>query len=363
MQSITHLALDVQSPSAPIVAAAKQNDTLGRAIVASLFDGAAAFYPDSALAVIRYRKPDGTAGFYDTLEDDETPAYTIDGNVITFTLAEQMLTVAGDVLVDVNFYSTDGEKLTAFAFILRVQASVLDDATIISSDYYNVLTATLAEAAELAANLPVPSDLTPVADSASGSAGTGNGFARGDHSHPINVATSGTPSPDGTGALGTAATYARTDHVHPLNVASSGTPSADGTAARGTSGYYARFDHVHPLNVATSGTPADLGTAARGSASSYARSDHVHNIPAAWKVEEVTVTLSANANVSPFSTYGTASITGATGYTAVMATVTSSTSTNPVAIRLANNSTVAAYGKAAGDITVTVLLLRNDMKA
>jgi hypothetical protein len=214
MQSITHLALDVQSPSAPIVAAAKQNDTLGRAIAASLFDGAAAFYPDSALAVIRYRKPDGTAGFYDTLEDDVTPAYSISGNVITFTLAEQMLTVAGDVLVDVNFYNGDGEKVTAFTFLLRVQADVLDDATIISSDYYNVLTATLAEAAAIAANLPAPSSDTPAPDSASGSAGTGNGFARGNHSHPINVATSGTPADLGTAARGSSAYYARFDHVH-----------------------------------------------------------------------------------------------------------------------------------------------------
>ena len=215
MNSTTYLTLDLQAPNFAVMASAKQNDTLGRQIAATLRDGSASFDATGLLCEIRYAKPDGTVGFYDTLEDDVTPAYSIDGNVVTFTLAEQMLTVAGAVYVDLNFYAATGEKLTAFTFTLNVEASVLDDGTIVSSDYYNVLTATLAEAAEIAANLPVPSESTPIKDSASGSAGTGNGFARGNHSHPINVATSGTPANLGAVASnGTSANYARQDHVH-----------------------------------------------------------------------------------------------------------------------------------------------------
>lgn len=257
MNSTTYITLDLQAPNLAVVASAKQNDTRGRQIAATLRDGSASFDATGLLCEIRYAKPDGTVGFYDTLEDNTTPAYTIDGNVVTFTLAEQMLTVAGAVYVDLNFYAATGEKLTAFAFCLQVEASVLDDGTIVSSDYYNVLTATLAEAAEIAANLPQPSSDTPVADSASGSAGTGNGFARGNHSHPLNVATSGTPSFDGTGA-------------------------------NGTSDKYARQDHVHPLNVPTSGTPADLGTPSNGTATKYARADHVHKLPALRVVSTIT---------------------------------------------------------------------------
>lgn len=257
MNSTTYLTLDLQAPNFAVMASAKQNDTLGRQIAATLRDGSASFDATGLLCEIRYAKPDGTVGFYDTLEDNTTPAYSIDGNVVTFTLAEQMLTVAGAVYVDLNFYAATGEKLTAFTFTLNVEASVLDDGTIVSSDYYNVLTATLAEAAEIAANLPQPSTSTPIPDSSSGSAGTGNGFARGNHSHPLNVATSGTPALDGVGA-------------------------------NGTSDKYARQDHVHPLNVPTSGTPAELGTPSNGTATTYARADHVHKLPALRVVSTIT---------------------------------------------------------------------------
>ena len=100
---------------------------------------------------------------------------------------------------------------------------------------------------EVKAGIPSASSSTPVVDTSAGSAGTGTTWAKGDHSHPINVATSGSPSADGTAALGSATTYARTDHVHPLNV--------DNTV------------------------PADLGMAAVGTATKYARRDHVHNLP------------------------------------------------------------------------------------
>lgn len=60
-----------------------------------------------------------------------------------------------------------------------------------------------------------PGSATPLADSGTGVVGGSDSFAREDHQHPLNVATSGTPEMDGTASLGSAATYARTDHVHP----------------------------------------------------------------------------------------------------------------------------------------------------
>lgn len=64
--------------------------------------------------------------------------------------------------------------------------------------------------------------------------------------------------------------------------AASQTPLADTTnGAVGTGTNFARNDHQHPLNVATSGTPANLGTASNGSSSNYARQDHVHKKPTA----------------------------------------------------------------------------------
>lgn len=245
MNSTTYIELDLQAPNFAVVAGAKQNDTLSRRIVATLRDGSAPFDATGLLCEIRYAKPDRTVGFYDTLEDNTTPAYSIDGSIVTFTLAEQMLTVAGAVFVDVNFYAPTGEKLTAFTFTLNVQASVLADGTIVSSDYFNVLTATLAEAAAIAANLPQPSESTPIPDSANGSAGTGNGFSRGNHSHPLNVAESGTPADLGTPANGSSPKYARQDHVHDLNAVI----AACLLAAHPVGSYYWSDDSTDPAQL------------------------------------------------------------------------------------------------------------------
>ena len=94
------------------------------------------------------------------------------------------------------------------------------------------------------ANIPQPASTIPVADSKDGLVGSGVSFARSDHSHVLNVATTGTPVMDGTAALGTATTYARTDHVHPSDTYENGIVidesniynSVDDLPAAGTAG-------------------------------------------------------------------------------------------------------------------------------
>lgn len=192
MTSETRISLNLSAVNSAVVVHAVQNDRLARHIIADLFDGADAWTPPAgALAIIRYLKPDGTAGYYDT-DENEDPAISISGNTATLTIAEQALTVPGDVLMQLNFYTAGDEKLTSLRFIIRVQASVLDDATIVSSDYYNVLTELVADAAadlalaqQIAADLPAPSGTTPLADVAGGAVGSGPGFAYGDHQHPL----------------------------------------------------------------------------------------------------------------------------------------------------------------------------------
>jgi Collagen triple helix repeat (20 copies) len=93
----------------------------------------------------------------------------------------------------------------------------------------------------------------------------------------VPVASSTTPSMDGTAAIGTGTTWARADHVHPsdtsryaasnpsgyqtaaqvtavLPVASTTIPLMDGTAAVGTGTTWARADHVHPAGTASGTT-------------------------------------------------------------------------------------------------------------
>lgn len=147
MNVLGTITLDMQRPGYAVIYAV-QFDKLTRQITAQLTDkGLPWTVPTGALMTIRYSKPDGTQGFYDTLEDGTT-AYTISGSAVTFTLAQQALAAAGNVLMQLNFYTAGGEALSSFSFIVTVQPSVLNDAEVVSSDYYNVLTGLLTQFAE-----------------------------------------------------------------------------------------------------------------------------------------------------------------------------------------------------------------------
>lgn len=153
MKSTTRITLDIQRPNIAVIAYGVQNDRDSRYIEAQIVDGGTAWpLPAGASALIRFRKPDNTGGAYDTLEDNVTPAVTWSGSVATLVMAEQVLTVPGDVCMELNFYSADGERLTTFPWTLRVRPSVLTDAQIISSDYYNILTAQIASGIQAAEN-------------------------------------------------------------------------------------------------------------------------------------------------------------------------------------------------------------------
>lgn len=98
------------------------------------------------------------------------------------------------------------------------------------------------------------------------------------------------------GAGGSAGTWARSDHQHTLNVATSGTPKMDGTAARGTSNYYARFDHVHPTDTSRAPLASPAFTGSPTVTSAPAAGDNSSKIPTtAWVQTEL---LSAMGDVA-----------------------------------------------------------------
>lgn len=321
MTESTNTSLNLQAPNISTVVYAVQNDKLSRHIVAQLLDGSAPWTPPAgAGAVIRYLKPDGTAGFYD-VDENSDPAISVTGSVADLLLVEQAVTVPGDVFMQLNFYGTDGSKLTSFAWILRVQKSVLEDATIISSDYYNVLTvqmtAVLNAAESLtgmtasASGLPTGSD--PTVTVTGGSGGTPYNLAFGVPAGPVGPANAASaeikyqqgdsPSTAPTGTWqSTPPTVAQGKYLWTRTVISwnsgsptmyysvarqgvdgqgapgSATPLSDsGSGVVGTSTNFSREDHRHPLNVSAS-NPATDGTASPGTAASYARSDHVHGL-------------------------------------------------------------------------------------
>ena len=311
MNSITYLTLDLQAPNLAVVAAAKQNDSLARKIAATLRDGSVPFYPQTAIAMIRYAKPDGTVGWYDTMEDDTTPAYSVSGNVITFMLAEQMLTVAGNVLVEINFYAEGEGKLTTFSFVLQVEASVLTDGTIVSSDYYNVLTAKIDAFLGAAVNPPIidpvsknwmlwdveAGDYVDSGYSSIGATGPSPSISSSVEEYVVSNDGATIPASGWDVVIPSApagswlwcrntVTYANNDTVVTYwsayqgqdgqGAPSSATPLVDsGAGAVGTAVAYARGDHQHPLNVSAN-DPTSVGVTDVGSSSAYARADHSH---------------------------------------------------------------------------------------
>ena len=168
------ITVDVLRPNYATQIYAKQLDQLSRVVELTMVEGSQPWTPpDNAVPVVRYYKPDGTAGFYDTLENDE-PAVSVSGNVATLTLAAQATTVPGDVNMELDFYAADAVKVSTFAWVLRVQPSAVDDSQIKSSDYYNALTETIAR---ILAALPNIENAKEYADAAAGSATAAAGSA------------------------------------------------------------------------------------------------------------------------------------------------------------------------------------------
>ena len=109
----------------PVVVHVNQYDTGTGRLVATLYEGNEPYSPNGT-AVIQGTKPDGH-GFQYTA--------TLDGNVVTADLTEQMAPVAGDVRVQIVVTESSGVTGT-FVFIMRVQPSALpSDADMSESDY------------------------------------------------------------------------------------------------------------------------------------------------------------------------------------------------------------------------------------
>ena len=144
------LSLNVSSASVPPTLHMKQWDNNSRSIVAALFSGASPFnIPAGTSVMVRFGKPDGTGGLYDTTESGAPVVFA--GNTVTAPVAAQMLTVPGVVVAQIEVYSAATEespayRLASFCFFVDVEKSAYPDDTIISSDYYNILSESIQQA-------------------------------------------------------------------------------------------------------------------------------------------------------------------------------------------------------------------------
>lgn len=131
------IAIDILAPERPCIVYAMQDDKYSRNLELTLYKGGVACaFASEVAAVVKYAKPDGTGGTYDTLPDDaDTPACTIDGNVVTVALAPQVCTVAGTVLLSVAL----AEGTTVLhTFPLRIEVVANPGLQVASQNYFKV---------------------------------------------------------------------------------------------------------------------------------------------------------------------------------------------------------------------------------
>ena len=111
-----------------------QGDTARQIRLTLLRDGEPWIIPEDAIVILRYAKPDGTGGAYDTLEDGSR-AWSVQENTITLTLAPQVCTASGVVQLQVSI-NKEKEQLSTFTFLLRAEKEINGEGK--SGEYVNL---------------------------------------------------------------------------------------------------------------------------------------------------------------------------------------------------------------------------------
>lgn len=262
LETTAVLRVDLLDPGAPQIIHAVQDDSDSRKIAFNIYAGGAQWaVPDGTLVTVRYKKPDGTAGFYDTLPDGSTPAATIDDNVVTVALVPQAFTVRGNVPVQIKLYNSAGASIATFAIVMHVSANVVSDAEIVSSDYYSVLTKQIADV--LAAAEGIPGQVSAAQAAAEQAASSASAAA--------GSATAAAGSADtATTAAGQAQTAATNASQSETNAASSASDAEDAKTAAETAAGNASDDATAAANAKTAAETA--ATNSQSSAESAAES-------------------------------------------------------------------------------------------
>lgn len=359
--STTALTLNMQLPNIATVSWAVQGDTLSREITATLVDGSAAWNPQAGYhGVVRAHKPDGTNCVYD-VDEDGNPAVTWSGNVATVKIVQQALTVAGTVLMQLEFYDQNDARVSAFGWANNVQPSAVTDNEFLSSDYYNILSLQIAGVLGASSHPPYINSVSlnwMIWDENS-AAYVDSGFSSVGTTGPAPVVTntayqyannnSGTTVPtswSNTRPATSPGTWAWTKTT--LTFDNNSTTVLYSTAYQGNDG----------TGSPGSSTPLMDGTAAVGTAMAYSREDHVHPSDTSKQNKAVSKTVTITA-ASTASTIG--SISGDADITANMIVIQSyldytSSQTSDWTITTSTGG-LTVYGTAASVASLTLVLM------
>ena len=100
-----------------------QGDRGSRAVSCRLLENGAPWrIPDGATVRVAYTLPDGTEGLYDALPDG-TPAGSIDGNIVTVQIADQLMDQAGMAQVSILVIGPEGGQLATWPIRVMVTAN------------------------------------------------------------------------------------------------------------------------------------------------------------------------------------------------------------------------------------------------
>ena len=144
MRALYQITLDVQRIGVQATVNAKQNDTESRTVKIALTERGRPFtVPESAIAVLYAKKPDGTVLFNSCIKR---------GGFLYYTMTTQTVTAVGEVLAELKILDGD-EVLYSPRFKIRVESALVPDSTIESTDEYTALTEAIEAAGNLAASV------------------------------------------------------------------------------------------------------------------------------------------------------------------------------------------------------------------
>lgn len=118
---VTHkIKIVMDAPGIAPIIQAVQGDTCTRAVEARLYTGKSPMkLPPDTHVLLRFQKPDGTGGCYDSLPDGAR-AWSINSNVVTVVLAPQVLSAVGDVTAQIELIH-GSDVLSTFGFHINVE--------------------------------------------------------------------------------------------------------------------------------------------------------------------------------------------------------------------------------------------------
>lgn len=132
-----YIKIDLQAPAVPPVVNTVQLDSNTRVIKAALYSGGVPFeIGNDASVSLACFKPDRTKCWYDQLPNGSSAA-SIDGNVVSVTLAPEVLTVAGSVNASIVIRNGLSKQISTFPFWIYVVGNPAAGISI-SNNYYKV---------------------------------------------------------------------------------------------------------------------------------------------------------------------------------------------------------------------------------